>query len=98
MNDILMFFPIILYLLGAVLLVVLIILGTKLIYTVNKANEILDDAYNKSKSLNVFFDTIDKVTDTLSNFSDSIVSNVTGIIGKVLSKKRKNEKENDDNE
>ena len=98
MENLLEFFPIILYLLGTVLLIVLIILGVKLIYTVNKTNQILDDAYNKTKSLNGFFNAIDSITDTLSNLSDSIVSNVTGIISKVFQKKRKKEKEIDDNE
>ena len=97
MAEILEYFPIILYLLGSVLLIVLIILGVKLIYTVNKTNEILDDAYNKTKSLNGFFNAIDSLTDTLSNFSDSIVSNITGIIGKVFNK-RKKEKEIDEDE
>lgn len=89
MEELLDFFPIILYLLGTVLLVVLIILGVKLIYTVNKTNEILDDAYNKTKSLNGLFNAIDSITDTLSSVSDSIVSNITGIIGKVFRKKKK---------
>ena len=43
-------FPLILYSLGIILLVILIILGIKLIKTVNQANAILEDAYNKSRS------------------------------------------------
>lgn len=96
MEEMLEFFPIILYLLGAALLIILIILGIKLIHTVDKTNEILEDAYNKTKSLNGLFNAIDSVTDTLSNLSDSIVSNITGIIGKVFHKRRKSEKENYD--
>ena len=96
MTELLDYFPIILYLLGTVLLIILIILGLKLIYTVNKTNQILDDAYNKTKSLNGLFSAIDSVTDTLSNLSDSIVSNVTGIIGKIFS--RKKDKEIDEDE
>lgn len=96
MEDIISCFPIILYLLGTVLLVILIILGIKLIYTVNKTNEILNDAYNKTKSLNGLFNAIDSITDTLSNLSDSIVSNITGIIGKVFNKRRKSKEKNED--
>ena len=96
MDEVLEFFPIILYLLGTVLLVVLIILGVKLIYTINKTNQILDDAYNKTKSLNGFFNAIDSITDSLSNLSDSIVSNVTGIIGKLFNKKKKKEIDEDE--
>ena len=52
--DIVEFLPILLYLLGITLLVILIILGIKLIHTVDKTNDILDDAYNKSKSLGLY--------------------------------------------
>jgi len=95
MVDMMQLFPIILYLLGIVLLIILIILGVKLIHTVNKANQILDDAYNKTKSLNGLFNAIDSVTDALSSLSDSIASNITGIINKIFHRKRKMEKEID---
>lgn len=98
MDEILNYFPIILYLLGATLLIILIILGVKLIYTVNKTNEILDDAYNKTKSLNGFFNAIDSITDILSSMSDSIVNNITGIIGKLFKKRRKKVKKNNEDE
>lgn len=98
MEEMLQFFPIILYLLGTVLLIVLIILGLKLIYTINKTNEILDDAYNKTKSLNGLFNAIDSITDSLSNLSDSIVTNVTGIIGKIFNRRSKRERESRENE
>lgn len=98
MEEMLQVFPIILYLLGSVLLVVLIILGVKLIYTVNKTNEILDDAYNKTKSLNGFFHAIDSITDTLSNINDSIVVNVTNVLGKLFPKRKNKKKEIDEDE
>lgn len=89
MEDIMHYFPIILYLLGSILLVILIILGIKLIHTIDKTNMILDDAYNKTKSLNGIFAAIDSVTDTLSSISDSLVGVVSSIVGKVLPKKKK---------
>lgn len=98
MDTILEYFPFVLYLLGAVLLVILIILAIKLIKTVNQTNAILEDAYNKTRSLNGLFHAIDSITDTLSSISDSIVGNLTAIIGKVFHKKRKNVKENEENE
>jgi len=91
MQELLEFFPIILYLLGSVLLVILIILGTKLIETVNKTNAILDDAYNKTKSLNGLFNAIDAVTDTLTMLSDNVVGTITSEIGKIFNKKSKKE-------
>lgn len=91
MQELLEFFPIILYLLGSVLLVILIILSAKLIETVNKTNAILDDAYNKTKSLSSLFNAIDAVTDTLNMLSDSVVGSITNVIGKIFNKKNKKE-------
>ena len=93
--DVLEFLPILLYLLGIALLVILIILGIKLIHTVDKTNDILDDAYNKSKSLDGVFDTIDHVTDALSSVSDTIVGALTSVVGKVFKKKKSKKKEID---
>ena len=98
MDTMLEVFPLILYSLGIILLVILIILGIKLIKTVNQANAILEDAYNKSRSLNGLFHAIDAVTDTLSSISDSIVDNLTAIIGKVFHRRKNKAKENGENE
>ncbi len=97
MEELLHYFPIVLYLLGSVLLVVLIILGIKLIHTVDKANVMIDSAYNKIESLNGFFRIVDTITNTFSHVSDSIVTNVTNIIEKIVHK-RKKEKEIKENE
>ena len=93
MDTLLDVLPIVLYSLGIVLLVVLIILSIKLIHTVDKTNKILDDAYNKTKSLNGLFSAIDKVTDALSTVSDTLVSAITSGINKVFSKKKRKKKE-----
>ena len=93
MEDMVHYFPIVLYVLGAVLLIILIILGIKLIHTIDKTNMILDDAYNKTKSLNGIFAAIDSVTDTLSSISDSLVGVVSSVVSKVLPKRKKNKKE-----
>ena len=89
MEDMIEFFPIILYLLGAVLLIILIILGIKLIHTIDKTNMILDDAYNKTKSLNGIFAAIDSVTDTLSSISDSLVGVLSSVVSKMIPKRKK---------
>ncbi len=89
MENMVEFFPIVLYILGAILLVILIILGIKLIHTVDKTNMILDDAYNKTKSLNGIFAAIDSVTDTLSAVSDSLVGVVSSIVSKMIPKRKR---------
>ena len=96
--DVLEFLPILLYLLGIALLIILIILGVKLIHTIDKTNDILDDAYNKSKSLDGVFDAIDHVTDTLSTVSDTIVAGLTSFVGKMFSRKKDKKKEIDEDE
>lgn len=93
MEELLRYYPIVLYVLGSILLVVLIILGIKLIKAVDKTNEILIDTYNKTKSLNGFFDMIDTLTDTLSNLSDNLVCGITNVIGKIFHRRSKNEED-----
>ena len=98
MEELLHYFPLVLYVLAAILLIVLIILGIKLINTINKTNIILEDAYNKTKSLNGLFNIIDSVTDTLSTVNDTLVASITNIVGKVFRRGKKKEKEIDENE
>ena len=97
MDFLMMVLPIILYVLGIVLVGILIIIGVKLIYTIDKTNNILDDIEKKSKSLNGVFDIVDNVTDSLSIISDTVVEGIVGLISRIF-KKRKREKEIDENE
>lgn len=97
MDFLMMVLPIILYVLGIVLVAILIILGVKLIYTVDKTNDILDDVEKKSKSLNGVFEMVDNVTDSLSIISDTVVDGIVGLVSRIF-KKRKREKEIDDYE
>ena len=97
MNFLMMVLPIILYVLGIVLVAILIILGVKLIYTVDKTNDILDDVEKKSKSLNGVFEMVDNVTDSLSIISDTVIDGIVGLVSRIF-KKRKREKEIDDYE
>ncbi len=90
LNDI---FPIILYFLGAVLLVVIIILITKLISTVDKVNILLDDIEEKSQSLNGLFDAIGRVGDTLSAANNRITGFIAGVASKLFKQKKKRKKD-----
>lgn len=98
MEEILHYFPLVLYILGTILLIILIIIGIKLINTINKTNIILEDAYNKTKSLNGLFNIIDSITDTLSTVSDTLVASITNIVGKVFRRGKRKKKEIDENE
>lgn len=90
------FLPIVLYVLGSILLVVLIILGIKLIITMNKIEIVVDDITKKVKSLDGFFSIIDMITDKLAMLSDRVVDTVSLFVKKVFRRKEdeiKNEQE-----
>ena len=82
---------IILYALGSILLIVLIILGIKLIITMNKIEKITDDINGKLKSLNGFFSIIDFTTDKLATITDKFVDGVTSLIRRLFNKKKEEE-------
>lgn len=92
METLYEFLPVLIYVLLAALLVVLIILGIKLIDTVNKTNAVLDDIEKKSKSLDGIFETIDGVTDAVSLVSDKLVEGIATVVGKLFSLKNKKRK------
>ena len=81
--------PIVLYFLGAILLLVIIILLTKLVGTVDRLNVLLDDIERKSQSLNGLFDAIENVGSTISKANNGIANFVTKLVSKLLKAKRK---------
>ena len=85
---------IILYLLGSILLVVLIILGIKLINTMNKIQNVVDDINKKVDSFDGLFSIIDNTTDKLALLSDKMVDGVTFLLKKIF-KPRKRKEEDD---
>lgn len=87
---------ILLYILGSILLIVLIILGIKLINTMNRIDLVVEDINKKVTSLNGLFTMIDATTDKLSLLSDRLVDGVTLLVKKIF--KPKNRKEEDINE
>lgn len=84
---------ILLYVLGSILLVVLIILGIKLINTMNKISGVVDDINKKVSSLDGLFSIVDMATDKLSLLSDRMVDGITFLIKKLF--KPKNRKDDD---
>ena len=81
--------PILMYILGSILLVVLIILGIKLIQTIDKANMILDDLEQKSKSLNGLFAVVDNLSNAMTVVGDRVVEGVTSMISSFFHKRKK---------
>ena len=73
--------------LGSILLIVLIILGIKLIVTMNKIENVVDDINAKVKSLNGLFTMIDYTTDKLALFSDKFANIISTVIKKIFVRK-----------
>ena len=84
---------VVLYLLGSILLIVLIILGVKLIVTMNKIEVVVDDITKKVKTLDGFFALVDITTDKLALISDRFIDVTSSVIKKIF--KRKEEKNNE---
>lgn len=87
---------ILLYVLGSIFLVVLIILGVKLINTMNKINLVVDDINKKVSSLDNLFSIIDLTTDKLSLLSDRMIDGITFVIKKLFGHKKRKEEEIDE--
>ena len=85
--------PLIIYILLIILLVVGIILGIRSIQTLNKVDKVVDDVNDKVQSLNGFFNLIDFTTDKIVSVTDKVVEGISGLIGNVFSKKKKNKDE-----
>jgi len=81
--------PIILCALTSILVIVLIILGIRLLMTLDKVDAVIDDVEKKVKSLNGFFSIVDTVTDKVAFLSDKVVDIVSGFFTKILSNKKK---------
>ena len=81
--------PILMYILGSILLVVLIVLVIKLIQTVDRANIILDDLEQKSKSLNGIFTVVDNLSSAITVLGDRVVEGVTAMISGFFHKRKK---------
>ena len=88
--------PVILYMLTSILIVILIILGIKLIRTVDKFNDLADNVTKKVNTLNGFFGLIDTVTDKVSFLSDRLVDSITSLISRIFTKKDKRKDDNNE--
>lgn len=91
-------FPIILYILAAVLLVVLIILALKSIKTLKKVDEVIDDVNQKSAKLNGVFNIIDNTTDAIATVSDKAVDLILTGVQNLFRGKKKKKDEGEENE
>ena len=82
-------FPIILYMLGSILLIVMIVLRVRLIQTLNRVDTLIDDVNLKASKLNGVFDIVDHTADALASVSDMAVGYITRTVSRIMNRKRK---------
>lgn len=88
LNELLM---IILLLLVIVLVTIFIVLGIKLIKTLKKVDNVIEDVNEKMNKVDGVFDIIDKTTDYAATISDKIVSGITNFVAMLFKKKKGND-------
>ncbi len=89
METLDVFLPMLLYMFGIILLIVLIVLGLKLIQMLNKVDRLVDNIEQKVNTLNGAFSLIDKATDKIAMLSDTLVTAVSKAAHKVFNRKNK---------
>lgn len=77
-----------------ILVVIFMILGIKLIKTLKKVDEVIDDVNLKMNKVNGVFEIIDKTTDYASTISDKIIGTLSNFVNSLL-KKKKGKEENE---
>ena len=90
--------PILIYFLLIVLLVVSIIVGIKLIFTITKVDELIDDVTEKLSSFDRLFNVINFTTDRFGVISETVISFITSKLKKLMKPKRKTKREDEDYE
>ncbi len=85
--------PVVLYILGAILLVALIILTVKLIIVMNKVEKTVDDISGKVKTLDGLFEIIGMLTGKFYFVTDKIVEFATLLVEKIFKRKEDDKNE-----
>jgi len=85
LNDLLVCM---LYFVLIIFIIALIVLVIKLIKTLTKVDNVLNDVNIKMKKVDGVFDIIDRTADFANSISDKVIDGVSGVIGKLLKKKR----------
>lgn len=96
MVDLSTVLPILLYLAGLVLLIVLIIVGIKLIGLLDKFDRIADNVEVKITSLDGAFNIVDKFSDSVAMVSDSLVSGTVKLLSNVFGKNKSSKEDEDE--
>ena len=75
-----------------ILIIVAIAIGIKLIVTLQKVDELLDDVKAKIKTFDRVFELVDTVNDKVSIVGDTVIGIVSGAVKRLFKEKRNKNK------
>jgi len=88
MEVLLQVLPIIIYFLLIIIIVVGIVLGIKLILTIDRVVKLVDDVSEKVEKVTPLFDALGMISDKFGSIVGTVVSAVEGLIGKLFFKNK----------
>ena len=83
---------IIIYILLIILIIVARAIGIKLIVTLQKVDELLDDVKAKIKTFDRVFELVDTVNDKVSIVGDTVIGIISGAVKRLIKVKRNKNK------
>ena len=83
----------IIYALLIVLIVVAIMIGIRIIITLRKVDDLLDDVTTKVHSFDRMFEIIDTFNDKMSMVGDAVVGFISGGVKRIFKDRKKSEEE-----
>ena len=83
--------PIVIYFLLIIFLIIVIVLGLKLIITIDTINAIIKDVQHKLSALDNIFRVMSTAADKISGIGSKIIDTVMGTINKVIGLTRKDD-------
>ena len=91
MVDLNQLLGLILYITAIILVIVFIVVGIKLIKTLKKVDEVIDDVNVKMNKVDGVFNIIDKAADYTSTISDKVIGGISKFINLLIFKKKGND-------
>lgn len=89
MSELKEIMPVILYILSSIVLVSLVVLIYKLIKTLEKVDNLVDDIHQKSQKLNFFFNLLEKIEFINDKLVKTVITGVVNFFEKKGEKKKK---------
>lgn len=90
------FLPIVIYFLLIALIIIGIIIGIKVIITMNKVEDIIDNVETKVNSLNGLFNIVEMASSKISGIYERIADFFIGIVDKLIFKKKERKEDEDE--